>query len=238
MKNKVVLLILVFLISAHFLKAAENTSDNKNTFINEDKGRSIKLTNLELYNILFWSSYGAGGLTSLSFTFAVLGYSYGIAQDITKVTKVLKKYYLTAVFDNLPTTLPGIMFGINLLMAGASFIPVAGGIIYGGLCYFTAISQLVLYSVFNIEFMKNYIEVNEISSDDERAKLISDVDSILQRSFNPIGYFITGSFSILSGIAEIISFLFYQKELKRNKYPHMQKIFSAGPGFVSIKLDI
>jgi hypothetical protein len=54
--------------------------------------------------------------------------------------------------------------------------------------------------------------------------------------FTPVPYYVVGTISILLGIGELITFLFYRKESRKRKYPNIDRIISFTPTEITIKI--
>ncbi len=138
------------------------------------------------------------------------------------------------VFTNTADSLPFIYFGMHFLLAGFAFIPYYGGLLYGSSLYLTGIIFAVIKAFNPIDiFWANELPTNLADSYKQKLK------DIHNKMFDPISYFVLGSFSIIFGVLEIISYYFYRKEINKIKYPIMHKILTmvTGEG-ITIKIEI
>lgn len=231
MKKKYIVLVIFMFLPLLFFSNEKKTKINfKNN--NESTIKKFEMNKFELYRILFWSSYGVNGLTGLINSFAHLGYAYDIAQDLTDLMDDVSQYTDTISFlDNFSTYYPAVMFGMHFVLAGFSFIPAAGGIVYGAGLYLMGISFAAILSISTNPFDLSF---SGTDMDDYNDRLWDIYTKIL----DPKPYFIVGTLSILFGVAELVMFLFFRKESLRRKFPYMQKSFSFFPGGMTIKLDI
>jgi hypothetical protein len=203
------------------------------------------MTKQQILRIAYWSSYGSVGLTSLVNTFALLGYSFYVTDEINKLSDDLKEYKVDmGEAVNFASYYPAMIFGLHFFTSGLSFIPVAGGIAYGGALLIggtaLTLSKIVLHrSLFNIDLgeVEDYADYDD-SVNDELTDYENRIDNIYENIFNPAPYFVVGTISILMGVAEIITFLFYRKAKLKSKYPYMEKNISFMPDGILIKLDI
>ena len=205
---------------------------DKNQDATDDKNGKIKMTNLEIFRIAYWSTYGTIGLTSIAASLGEMGNAYSISNEITGIASDLDRYNAnTATLRNFATYYPGIVFGLNFLSAGYAFIPVAGGIVYGASMYTAAITLCVLSSLnifaVNITAFGN---VPNVSAYEQRLK------SAYDKIFDPTSYFVVGSVSILLGVADIILWIYYNREIKRSKFPYNQRRFAFSPGSLSFTI--
>jgi hypothetical protein len=207
MNCKKSILIIIFIISVSLIFCGEKVSDNSN-----DKTKRAGLTNLEIFRISYWTTYGTVGLTSMINSFTQLGIGYSISNDIKSVTSSFPSQYNP--FYNFSTYYPGMLFGLNFLLSGFSFIPNSGGIIYGATLYTVAIVLCAINSIFNIHSSSN------LSSFQQK------LNDIYSRILDPTSYFVVGSISIIAGIANLIMWIYYDLETKKNKFPYIQNNFS------------
>lgn len=212
----------------------DNTGDQKiNNFIKSDT--NYKFGRYEATTAIYWSTKATVGLTSFFACFGFLNNQLTLSDDIRYLTTLLKSNFnldLKTV-NNLADNLPYIVFGIHFLMSGTANIPVYGGLIYGSLMITTSIGYTVLRSI----DPQNFFWYNQINQDigDRNKDRIRDLHS---RLFDVTPILAVGIVSIFLGIGEIISYVFYNREIKKRKFPTMNRILSFDMNSVTIKLDV
>jgi magnesium-transporting ATPase (P-type) len=203
---------------------------DKNSDNTQDKNGRIKFTNLEIYKMSYWSTFGAVGLTSVVTSFAEMGYAYSISNEINSLASDMETYNANMTgFRTFSTYYPGIVFGINFLMAGFAFIPAAGGIVYGASLYMVAIAFCTVSSL-------NILNINVTNGGSVASSYEQRLRNIYSKILDPAPYFAVGSVSILLGVAEIILWIYYNRELKRSKFPYNQRRFAFSPGNLTFSI--
>ncbi|OHD14011.1 MAG: hypothetical protein A2Z98_14790 [Spirochaetes bacterium GWB1_27_13] len=236
--KKIILIIFLFL-SLQNVFSLDNTSDKINIPQKpkkEDTYNYNRLTFYDISKIIYWSSTASVWTFAFVNSFALLGNQSKISEDMknagkemTDFTKIEAKS-ISVVAD----LLPGTVFGINFLLSGAAFIPVFGGVVYGMLLY---TASLVMYTIKSLGpddlFWYGTLFPSEFNS-----SIRQNIESLHARVFDPTPYFVVGTFAIIFGIVEIIFNYFYDRELKKRKYPNINKILTFTPMGIVIKLDV
>lgn len=228
--KKIIIFILFCLCFFVFSNEKDQTSDTS------EKNKFIKISRYDTIRALYWTSYGTTGLFSLINSFAYLGYASNISKDIKDTAESIKNATntLMSLFKNTGEALPFIYFGGHFLLAGLAFIPYYGGILYGSFLYISGIIISIL-SIFNPIDMFWHYEIPSNLSQSYKDKLVD----IHKRMFDPVSYFVLGTFTIILGVFEIITYYLYRKEINKIKYPIMHKILTFYPdGSIGIKMNI
>jgi hypothetical protein len=230
-KNIIFFLFLFICFYSFSMESFSFVSANDNS---SDKIGIKKNSKLNILRISFWSSYGTTGLLSFINSFAQLGYGYSISNDINSISTDLPGSNSTIqMLKNFAVYYPGILFGVHFITSGFSNIPVAGGFLYGTTLYMVAIAFSCI-KTFNFLNFSLYSGPSNIQSIQDK------LNNIYNKIFDPTSYFIVGSFSILAGIADVVIWALYNKEMKMNKFPFAERNFTmiAGPEGVTVKINL
>ena len=205
----------------------DNTTDTKKIIFN-------KPDNLTISKIAYWSSYSATGLFGFSVSIAYLGYSNDISQEMLKIAEEFQDAGLSkmALFTRVAEHLPLIYFTGNFILSGLAQIPKYGGVIYGSMLLTAALcsSVILIFNPIELFWSKS---IKSTIGDEYKEKL----NNIHKRMFDPTSCIVLGAFSILFGIVEIVTNYYYNREIKRSKYPSVNKMFSVTPNGIVIKID-
>ncbi|MBN2546833.1 MAG: hypothetical protein JXB50_13620 [Spirochaetes bacterium] len=224
LKRLLFILIFIAVIKSSLFCLNDNTTDKRGV---------KKLTKLEIFTISYWSSYGVTGLTALINSFAHLGSAYAISNELNDIIMDLRKYNADpGILDSFSANYPGILFGMHFITSGLAFIPVAGGIVYGASLYLGAITLSILNAMEIVDFEVDYGHSYDLSSYEDKVK------NVYRRIMDSTSYFVVGSISIIFGIADIIMWFYYNKEIKRNKFPYQQRSFTFLPGSLTFKINL
>ncbi|OHD82404.1 MAG: hypothetical protein A2355_01075 [Spirochaetes bacterium RIFOXYB1_FULL_32_8] len=232
MNNKKYYIYIQLLLSIFIFNSTElEMSPEINGTINKIR----TLNNMDILKISFWTGYTVNG--GLGF-FTMIGQTINAIEIKNKLDSISSNMNTTYGTDmseltSFANAYPVIVFGINSIAAGTSFIPVTGGVIYGTLNYSMAILLATLSSVY--PFRLPYFNDFPGYKDDS---LYNDIVQVNTSMFDPTSYFAVGTISIISGIVEFILYFHYQREIRRNKYPYFQKIITMIPGGISIGLKL
>ncbi|HOV14925.1 MAG TPA: hypothetical protein PK771_11615 [Spirochaetota bacterium] len=230
MKKIMTLIFLLFTLSLF----ADNTSDKKiNNFIKSDT--NFKFGRYEASKTIYWSTRATVGLTGLFGCFGFLSNQINLSNEIKSFTRLLNTEFSLDLktLNNLADNLPYVVFGIHFLMSGTSNIPVYGGMIYGSLLITTSIA----YTVFKSIDAQNFFWFNDVNvaiGDNFKDRF----KQLHQKLFDVNPILTVGIISIILGIGEIIAYVFYNREMKKKKFPTMNKILSFDMNSITIKLDV
>ncbi|HOJ63849.1 MAG TPA: hypothetical protein PLE45_05460 [Spirochaetota bacterium] len=230
MKRVIIIFFLFNFVFGLFTNEKDVTSDS------EDKGKFTKISKYDTAKILYWTSYGTTGLFAVVNSFAYLGYAVNISKDIKETSDSIKSAtnILMPTFTNMSESLPFIYFGYHFLLAGFAFIPYYGGVLYGSFLYLAGILVSIIRMFNPIDMFWQY-EVPSNLAQSYRDRLVD----IHHKIFDPVSYFVLGTFAIIFGVCEIISYYFYRKQINKIKYPIMHKILTFSlDGSIIIKLPI
>lgn len=229
-KKAFILILLTFSLlslAAQSGGSADNTGDQVK--LKEDKMRFKKPTDFQLTRLLFWSTYGTTAFTAFVNTMAHTGYAAYNSNELLDIFSTLEGLGLTGgeTITSLVRAYPAIIFGGHFLASGLAAIPVAGGLVYGSFLYLGGIACAV---VGNLDFLSFSYYIPDSYSQKSR------VGELYKSMLDPVPYFAVGTISILLGIAEIITYILYNREVIKRKYPYIRKIFTFTPTTITIKL--
>lgn len=232
MKKTLILILLTFTLCAAFGQAADSdiSGDSTNDRVREDKFVFKKPTDFQLTRMLYWSAYGTTAFTSFVNTMAHTGYAAYVSDEMLNEFSALERLGVggTESITDLIRAYPAIVFGGHFLASGLAGIPVAGGLVYGSFLYLGGIACAV---VGNLSFLNFAYYIPDNYSQKTR------VSELYQGMLNPAPYFAVGTISILMGIAEIVTYILYNREVIKRKYPYIRKIFTFTPTSICIKLS-
>jgi len=221
----------IFCIAVCFLLTASIYSTGMNFDNTQDKNSQLRFVNLERYSTGYWSLYGAAGSIALTKSIVEIGAASYVTQKFYDLSYDYEKYgYNGEQLRNYIKYYPYIMFGFNFMAAGFAFIPVTGGVVYGAAMFTAGIG-------FSIIKTFSYFQVNTFSSGSTWASVLNNkVNEYNKLLFEPAPYYVIGTISILTGVAEIIMWFYYNQELKKSKFPYNQRRFAFKPGDLSLTI--
>jgi hypothetical protein len=156
----------------------------------------------------------------------LFGYSYSTGQLASSLNQtILNDKGFNGALQSFSTYYPTLIFGVNFLVCGLSFIPVAGGIVYGAALLSAAINFSIIrattpspLSLFSYVDYKYYSQINDIYT----------------KVFDPVPYTVVGTITILMGVGDLITAILFFKERDKKRFPYMQKIFSFTPNSLTV----
>ncbi len=224
--KKIFILIIIFVVGASLF--SDQTEDS-GKFV-PDKG----LDRLTVAKIAYWGSYSTTGLYGFIVSLAYLANIYDVSQVMLGVAEDFKTAGISDMtfFTRIANSLPLIYFTGHFIVAGLAQIPTYGGLIYGSFMFTGALIGSICMIFDPIDMFWRY-DLPAAVGDEYKNKLTN----IHKRMFDPAPYIVLGSFSILFGIASIVTDYFYKREMKRERYPSIYKILSFTPDGIAIKLD-
>ena len=248
MRKYLIVMFIIFLIIPHVYSAENEISENKEF----DESFNYNQKKYNILKAMYWSTYGATGLTALINSFAHLGNAYSISNDMISFSNDIKKYGANVkVISQFANYYPAFVFGLNFVTSGSAFIPYAGGIIYGTLCFSVAIAFSSLRSLttrpfgINIDTLDISVDTSgvaqsEIDNEIEKKKnqYSDEIWDLYSRMLDPTPYFIVGSLSILLGIGEIITGVMYKEERYKRKFPQLGRNLFISPFGIIVRFYI
>lgn len=202
-----------------------------------EENRKYRTENRTLYILkyTYWSSCIASGSIGL---FSLIGQTANADENGKKIISIydrIKKDFNQELpeLKQFGMSYPMVYFGMHSILSGTAFIPVTGPLIFGTLQYMTGIifSAVNTISPNNLPHFKNF-------NGSIRDKVYKDFEEITNSMFDPMPYYTIGTISIILGAAEMILYYYYQREVRRSKYPYFQRIITMIPGGISIGLPL
>jgi hypothetical protein len=200
-----------------------------------DSGRFSFPDREDITMIGYWSSVGTTGFTALVNSFALTGYAWQSSRSLHSLASDIEADVGTSIpyLSTIADAYTPVVFGVNFLLAGLACIPRAGGFIYGSLLYTIGVLFAVLQTLDPVGFTW-FAQVPSAQQASFNTRINSTHDSL----FDPAPYFAVGTISILFSIVQVVFGILYDREIKKRKYPYLQKAFAVtADGFI-IRLAI